>query len=365
MPRVTLKDVAARVGVSYQTVSKVLNQKANVAPETEARIWEAVHDLDYRPNVSARNLRTQASNLIGFGWYSSPNITWLPINDRFLHSIIDAAEAEGYLITFFTSGTERSYKDITPYAELYAQRQVDAFILADTKYDDPRIAHLIEQKIPFTAFGRSNEDWDFCWVDVDGRAGICDVVSHLHEQGHERIAFISWDSVSKTAKDREEGYYCGLQKIGTPFDPNWYFSGIDSAETGARGVSQFLSLPLQRRPTAIVCVSDQLAIGAMHAAMAQGLKVGQDVAITGYDDVPMAQYLYPSLTTVKQPIQEVGQLVIDLLLKQLRDEFIEEKGLLLEPELVVRQSSSGSVIFPEPISIREHRKTNVIQRRHF
>lgn len=339
MSQVTLKHVAAKAGVSYQTVSKVLNRQATVSPETEARIWQAVRELNYRPNISARNLRTQASNLIGFAWYFPPNHGWHPVVDSFLHSVADIAETRGYFITFFTSGQKNSCDTIGSYADLYARRQVEGFILADTVQDDPRIAFLIEQGIPFASFGRANETWDFCWVDVDGCDGIQQVMAHLQERGHERIGFITWLDDFKTGHDREEGYRRGLQAVGIPFNNDWVVRGAHSADTGVKGIQTFLALPPHRRPSAVVCVSDQIAIGAMHAAMRAGLQVGKDIAITGYDDIPMARYLHPPLTTVNQPIRQVSQQVIDLLLKQLNNEPISQKGILLEPRLVVRESS--------------------------
>jgi len=183
MPQATLKDVAAQAGVSYQTVSRVLNKQGSVAPATETRILQAIRNLNYRPNITARNLRTQASNLIGFAWYSHPHHHWYPSLDFFLHCIVDAAEAKGYLLTFFGGGERNIHGNVSPYAELYARRQVEGFVLAGTIQDDPRIAYLIKQKIPFASFGRSNAEWDFCWVDVDGREGIQKVMTHLQKTG--------------------------------------------------------------------------------------------------------------------------------------------------------------------------------------
>jgi DNA-binding LacI/PurR family transcriptional regulator len=338
MPTVTLKDVAAKAGVSYQTVSKVLNNKAQVAPETEARIWQATRELNYRPNVAARNLRTQASHLIGYAW-QNVTASWRPILDGFLYSVIDASEARGYLPVLFTGCQDDPYSNLTPYIELYARKQVDAFILADIIQDDPRVAFLMDQAIPFASFGLANTAWDYCWVDIDGRAGIELVIDHLQEIGHQRIALITWADFSQTGRYRQEGYRRGLQRAGIDPDPDWQVRGPNSVQTGAKGLQQFLSLPVQRRPTAIVCVSDQIAIGAVNAAIAAGLHVGQDIAITGYDDIPMAEHFHPSLTTVRQPIDKVGQQVVNLIIKQLNDEPIAQKGIMLSPELVIRESS--------------------------
>jgi DNA-binding LacI/PurR family transcriptional regulator len=115
--------------------------------------------------------------------------------------------------------------------------------------------------------------------------------------------------------------------------------GEDSARAGVEAITHFLSLPVYRRPSAVICVSDQIAIGALHAATAAGFQVGQDIAITGYDDVPVAEYLRPPLTTISQPIYQVGQLVVDLLLKQIHGKPIQQNGILLKPELVIRESS--------------------------
>jgi DNA-binding LacI/PurR family transcriptional regulator len=338
MPTVTLKDVAAKAGVSYQTVSKVLNNKAQVTPETEARIWQATRELNYKPNVAARNLRTQASNLIGYAWQHI-TISWRPILDSFLYSVIAAAEAQSYFTLFFTSGSATDYSNTTPYAELYARKQVDGFILADIIRDDPRVAFLIERNIPFVSFGMANSSWNYCWVDVDGRLGIEMAMAHLHERGHERIGLIGWSDASQTGWRRQEGYRRGLQKAGSSFDPDWLVFGHNSTQTGEEGLRRFLSFPAGRRPSAVVCMSDQIAVGAINVATAAGLRVGQDIAITGYDDIPMSAHLHPPLTTVRQPIHQVGRLIVDLLLKQINGEPVAQKGIMLSPELVIRKSS--------------------------
>lgn len=338
MGRVTLKDVAARAGVSYQTVSKVLNNQANVSPETEERIWQAVQELGYRPNISARNLRTQSSNLIGYAWRQTVGNVQRPILDQFVYNAAFMVEAQGYhLLTFLVDGNDDKL-DVRPYRELYAQRQVEGFILADTNYNDPRIAYLMEQNVPFASFGRANEAWDFCWVDVDGRYGIRLVVDHLVEQGHRRIALLSWPQGSMVGEHREQGYLDGLHAAGIELDPEWISRGSNTVQMGSRETTRLLSLPADRRPTAVVCVSDQIAVGAMNAAAAAGLQVGRDIAVTGYDDAPMAEFLHPPLTSVRQPIPEVGQQVVDLLLRQIEGETIAQKGILLKPELIIRKS---------------------------
>lgn len=338
MSRITLKDVAAKAGVSYQTVSKVLNKQATVTPETEGRIWEAIRELGYRPNVSARNLRTQSSNLIGYGWPRLGDGTPRPVLDQFLYSAVQQAEADGFHMLAFLLEDDLDSMTVL-YRDLYARRQVEGFILADTNDDDPRIRFLIDAGIPFASFGRANDAWDFCWVDVDGRSGLSQVTAHLQQRGHQRIALITWPEGSRAGVERETGYLMQMAAAGLPITEGWLARGENSVNHGYRLMQKLLAMPTADRPTAVACVSDQIAIGAINAAMAAGVAVGQDVAITGYDDIPMSEFLYPPLTTVKQPIQQAGEQVIDLLLRQINGEPIQQKGVLLKPELIIRQSS--------------------------
>ncbi len=339
MARVTLKDVAAKAGVSYQTVSKVLNKQASVTENTEARIYAAIKELGYRPNISARNLRTQSSNLLGYAWRQGDSKEEPhPVLDRFFYSAVQTAEANNYhLMTFLIEADE--HLDVEIYRELYAKRQVEGFLLADTNHNDPRVAFLIEENIPFATFGRANEAWDFCWVDVDGRSGVYQVVDYLIQKGHERLGLITWPEGSKTGEERETGYFDRLAEAGIQFDSDWLVRGNNTVQVGAGGVSKLLELSEQRRPTAVVCMSDHLAIGAMSGAASAGLRVGQDIAVTGFDDIPMSAFLHPPLTTIRQPINEVGQKVVDLLLKQINGEPVEEKGLLLKPSIIARESA--------------------------
>lgn len=336
MSKVTLKDVAKRAGVSYQTVSKVLNQKASVATETEERIWASVRELGYRPNISARNLRTQSSNLIGYGWQQPQNTTPHPILNHFLYSTVYTFEKAGYhLLTFLVEDNV----DTSIYEKLYSQRQVEGFVVADTNHDDPRIAYFIEHDIPFASFGQANDEWDFCWVDVDGEAGMKDVVRHLTQRGHRRIGLVTWPEGSRAGGDRERGYALGLAEAGISLQENLIFRGDNDLSTGIRAVRHFFSMPPGERPTAISCVSDLIAIGAINECGVHELRVGVDIAVTGYDDSPMAQFLHPPLTTVRQPIQEVGEHIVDLLLAQIDGDDIEQKKILLRPELIIRESS--------------------------
>lgn len=335
--RVTLKDVAAQVGVSYQTVSKVLNGQATVAPETAALIRQTVAELGYRTNVTARNLRKQASHLIGYSWEPSTPDRVSPILDQFLSSTVEAAEAAGYHVLLFPSHKATDQSAI--YHDLVRTGRVDGFIITSTNYDDPRIRLLQELEFPFVAFGRANPEWCFPYVDIDGRAGIRAATEHLIHQGHRRIALLAWPEGSRTGTARRNGYDEAMRNAGLPIDPAWLRRGEGEVAVGYTLTADLLQLPDAVRPTAVVAVDDHLAIGAMQAVQAAGLVVGAEVGITGFDDTPGIQHLSPPLTSVRQPIWQVGQEIVQLLIGLIQGAPPQRAQLHLSPRLIVRPSS--------------------------
>jgi DNA-binding LacI/PurR family transcriptional regulator len=337
---ITLKDVAKRAGVSYQTVSKILRDQIQVTPEVRARVQQAVAELGYRPNVTARNLRTQSSHLIGYSWEPSRQNFFSPVLEEFEQSIVDAAEKAGYHILLFPQ--REGFDVLKTYEELVYSGRVDGFILSDLGYLDPRIPALQQLSVPLVAFGRTHcEDCVFSYVDIDGCAGMRQAVEHLLDQGHRRIAVLGWPEESRVGTDRLSGYWEAMDAAGLEVDPAWVKRGTGEYEYGYSTAHQLLSLPDRRRPTAIVTVFDLIAVGAMRAAEERGLTVGRDVAITGFDDMPVILYLRPGLTTLRQPTWEVGQRVVKILVDLLEGKEPSDQQVLLPPELIIRESSQG------------------------
>jgi DNA-binding LacI/PurR family transcriptional regulator len=337
LSRVTLKDVAARAGVSYQTVSKVINGQGSVGRETEELIWQVVAELGYRTNVTARSLRKQATGLIGYTWTPMPPDRVNPILDRFLTGSMQAAEAVGYHLMLFPSPA--SDEQVNVYRQLIHSGRVDGFIVASTNYDDPRIRLLMELKFPFVAFGRANPDWDFCYVDVDGRAGVRAATEHLLVQGHRAIAVIAWPGNSRVGTSRFAGYQDAMAAAGFAVNPRWIVRAESSFQEGYSATQSLLALPSVERPTAVVALDDNLAIGAVRAAEDARLAVGTDFAVTGFDDTPGVQYLSPPLTSVRQPILEVAQTLVPILFQLIDGHRPEPDKIILEPRLIVRASS--------------------------
>jgi len=286
----------------------------------------------------ARNLRTQRSRMLGYSWAPSPPDQANPILDAFLQGMMEAAERASYHVLPFSH--RQVTEHIATYRELLGTGRGDGFILSSVELNDPRIIFLLEQNVPFVAFGRSNPEWNYSYVDVDGAAGTRMATEHLLERGHRHIAALAWSPSSRVGNDRLSGYLSALDTAGISIEPEWIARGEGRVAFGHAATARWLELPVQQRPTAVVAFSDAMAIGAMRAAQERGLRVGTDFAVTGFDDAPMAQYLTPALTTVRQPIRAVGQQVISILVSLLAGVRPAEDRVVLQPQLIVRESSA-------------------------
>ena len=332
---VTIRDVAALAGVSVGTVSHVLNDSPLTKPETRQRVMQAIEDLDYRRNSLARGLKSNQSRLIGYGWHNAEDpIRRNALLDRFLYEIAQAAEARGYHILTFAQADERS---VASYEELIQMARVDGFIISDIAYDDARVAYLLAAGMPFVTFGRINGG-AFPSVDIDGRLGLRLVVEHLLALGHRRIALLNWPAGMRIGDNRTQGYWEALVAAGiTPHD-EWIGRTRNTLDEALLATRQLLAQRPQ--PTAIVCANDVMALGVVRSLEQAGLRLGDDIAVAGYDDTPVAELL--GLTSVRQPIDIAAATIIDLLIGEIGGSSAAQRSVLLEPSLVVRASSGGT-----------------------
>jgi DNA-binding LacI/PurR family transcriptional regulator len=217
-------------------------------------------------------------------------------------------------------------------------QRVDAFVLAGTTADDDRIRFLLNTGFPFVSFGRSNPEWDFNWVDTDGENGVYEAVSYLLNLGHRQIAMAAWPEESITGNFRLSGYCRALHDAGISVRSDYIVRGEHSEQAGCDALAAWCRLPRNEWPTAVVAVSDLVAIGVMNEAPKYGLEVGKTLSLIGYDDAPMTQYLRPALTTIQQPIIEIGQALIELLEADLRGEEAETRHMVIRPQFMVRES---------------------------
>jgi DNA-binding LacI/PurR family transcriptional regulator len=349
-PRPTMQSVADRAGVSRQTVSNVLNAPHLVRPETIARVQAVIDEIGYRPHRVARQLRTRRSHVVGLRVRPTGGGIAGALMDRFLHAITDQAQAVGYRIMIFTALDDPG--EILQYHELLDTVEIDAFILTDTHHDDARTSWLAERDVPFVTFGRP---WDrptraapasdHAWVDVDGAVGTRAAVEHLRSLGHRRIGFIGWPEGSDAGGDRWRGWREAMGPLSLSTDELDSLS-VGVVDTIADGAQAAVDLLGKVAPTAFVCASDTLALGALTAT-----RTGPDpaspstCAVVGFDDTPVAQAV--GLSSVAQPVHEAAGWALRLLIEQLtaRSEgevspTLPSRNVLLEPELVVRASST-------------------------
>ncbi|MCL4879626.1 MAG: LacI family transcriptional regulator [Anaerolineae bacterium] len=324
----TIKDVAKAAGVSTATVSYVLNGTKRIGEEVEQRVRQAAETLQYRPNAAAQNLRRNQTHIIGYELPIPLPGDMSLFMQRFTYDLTLAAEHHGYhLITFAPSDTA---KPLDIYRQLILSSRIDGFVISNTNWHDERLKFLMEAEFPFVSFGRSDLELEFPFVDVDGYEGIRQVMEHLLELGHQKIAFIGWPEGSYSGDTRYNAYRHFVPEVPRVRRVE---NDIEQGYHAARSL-------LENPPTAIVCVSDVLAIGAMRYLTEAHYRVGVDIAVTGFDDTPLAQYITPPLTSVQQPIQQVVQNLITMLVSVMEDAPPPmERHLLLKPNLVVRQST--------------------------
>lgn len=331
---VTLGHVAQHVGVSAQSVSNALNNPDRVSPTTLERILAAVDELGYRPNRSARALRNQRSRLIGVKVEASRGDRAALLLDHFLHALAEAARGAGCHLILCQADGEAS--EIAAYRELLDTTSIDAFVLFGGHVDDRRVPALREWGVPFATFGRSwdHDDEDLTWVDVDGRAGVRAATEHVAAQGHRRVGHIGWPHASEVGRDRRQGWRDACEALGIPGDAD--AAVPDDFEAGRRAAHQLLDH--SDAPTALVCVSDTLALGVLRALDERGLRAGRDIAVTGFDNSPAAALCTPGLTSLRQPLEQVAQDLLADLVDLMAGAPVARHSLLL-PELVVRESS--------------------------
>ena len=343
---VTIDDVARHVGVAKGTVSRVLNNYTDISEATRKRILKAVQDLGYQPSATARNLKRGRQDTLGIVIPVGHGSGADPFLSEFIDGIARALDELG-LDLLVTTAHSRGHM-IETLKRLIARRKVDGFIVTRTEVDDPRIAFLVEQNFPFVAHGRTRDPSGYAWFDIDNEAAFAEGVRHLYSLGHSRIGFIGGPLELNFALQRRNGYRQGLEALGVAFDPDLECLQAPSEKGGFAGAQALLSL--ERPPTALLCVTDALAIGAVQFCRRYGLKVGSDVTVIGYDGLPVGEYLDPPLTTFSQSAQEAGGRVARMLIDSLDGKKPTELQALAKAALIRRASDGAPGKTPEALA---------------
>lgn len=351
---VTIDDVARHVGVAKGTVSRVLNNYTDISDETRKRILKAVKDLGYQPSATARNLKRGRQDTLGI---------IIPVGhgngaDPFLSEFIDGiarALDELDLDLLVTTAHSREHM-IESLERLIARRKVDGFIVTRTEVNDPRIAYLQERNFPFVAHGRTANPSGYAWYDIDNEAAFAEGVRHIYSLGHERIGLVGGTLELNFARQRREGYRQGLRDLGVKHDPDLETIQTVSEKGGILGAEELLSL--DQPPTALLCATDALAIGAVQYCRKIGLKAGADVTVIGYDGLPVGEYLDPPLTTFSQSAQEAGGRVARMLTDILDGKSPKSLQELSKADLIRRASDGAPAKTPAALAtaLRERLK---------
>jgi len=308
----TINDVAARAGVSIKTVSRVVNREPNVREDTMQKVLRAIRELKYRPNFSARNLASSRAYLVAV-LYDNPSDSYIV---SVLEGVLAACEEADYgvLLQPFNVASPRLCDQVH---EMLAQRRPSGLVLTPPLCDlEPLLAALDADGTAYASIAPRHENRGKPFVSIDDvRAGY-DLTEYLLGRGHRRIGFIKADPRHGAASRRLQGYLEALRVHNISVDERLIANGLLSFESGVECARRLLRQP--DRPTAIFASNDDMAAGVMHAAHELGMRVPAELSVAGYDDVPIARYVYPSLTTVRQPIRAMASGAVQCLLQSMR-----------------------------------------------
>jgi DNA-binding LacI/PurR family transcriptional regulator len=331
----TLDEVAALVGVSRATVSRVING-GSVSPTTRGRVLAALDDVGYRPNVAARRLASGRSGVVGVVMHVDPHTLFGdPYFSELLQGVIDglADRATGMMVWLGNRTKEQTLDDILAIGLL------DGVILTADTLRDPLVDGLLASSLPAVLIGHRRADRTASYVDVDHVGGAENATGHLLSIGRRRVGHISGRRGTVAGEDRIAGYRRALSNAG--LDPDALIvDGDFSAGAGAEGAAELL----ERGVDAIFCGNDATASGALEAVRAAGLRVPEDVALAGFDDLGFAAGLDPPLTTIRQGVRDQGAEAARVLFDLVGDPDRVPRRVILPTELVVRASTVASQV---------------------
>ena len=329
---ITIADVAREAGVSVATVSRVLNKNGPVSPAAHEKVALAIAKLNYQPNVWGRRLRRKESKML---------LILVPtISNPFYSSIVAGIEDEARRCQFGTmlcivNGDEVRERE---FIELLFDGQADGAVMLCVNKDNRHIKEIAD-KVPIVQCCEFFKDADISHVSIDNFAAAAQVVRYLHSLGHKKIGFVGSVNQFISSEDRRRGYEAELEKLGLPIRKEYmaYADRDYSFQSGISAARQLLDRP--DRPTAVFCISDVLAMGAIRAAGGLGIRVPEELSVVGFDDVEYATMMNPMLTTVSQPLYPLGKTSARMLIDQI--ESGEGKGkIFLEHKLVIRDSTA-------------------------
>ncbi|KAB3534790.1 LacI family transcriptional regulator [Alkaliphilus pronyensis] len=325
-----IKDVAKKAEVSISTVSRVINESKVVRPETQKKVIKAIEELGYKPNAIARSLKVKNTKTIG--------IMIPDISNQFYPEVVRGVEdiANMYNYNIFLCNTDLDDEKEMQYFDALAEKQVDGIIFMGNIVSEELYSKIKFYNIPLVLIGADYEDLPS--VTINNTEAAYTVVKYLIEKGHKRIGMITGKKHDPvTGVTRLKGYKDALKESGLLFDEELIIEGGYRFKSGYEAAKRLLEL--ENKPTAIFVANDEMALGVTRLALEMNIKVPEDLAIIGFDNIDMSQKFYPALTTVAQPMYEMGAIGMRVLTKILKDEPIDTNKVLLNYSLIERESS--------------------------
>lgn len=328
----TISDVAKEAEVSVATVSRVLNKQNNVKKETADRVYRAIEKLSFEPNILARNFRKNESRVI---LIITPNIT-NPYYSHILTGIGDAASELGYSALIFN--TANSIEKEQEGMEMLKKKRADGAILLASNSESKWLLDY-EGRYPIVQCSEYDEQVNISRVSIDNYKAAEEVVEYLIDLGHRRVATISSKNNYISTQQRMKGYENTLKKHEIKMRNTYVaYSSEDYSFHSAKAAALKL-LKLKERPTAIFCISDTIALGAIAAASELGIKVPEELSITGFDNVENTTMFHPYITTVSQPCFKLGENAMKMLYQRINNKADSHEGMILDYEFIVREST--------------------------
>jgi len=327
---ITIFDVADEAGVSYSTVSRVVNNKSNVNPETRERVLRAMAQLGYVGNIPARSLAGGSSHVIGL-LVDHLNTSYM---GEIIRGIDEVLEANNYNLMLYT--THRRKNKESAYVTKLTHNLADGLLLILPRNEKAYLETLHQRQFPYVLVDYQGSNQQVPSVVATNRKGAYDATSYLITLGHRRIGFITGTMEFGCARERLVGYRAALADQGIAFDPELVCEGDFLQPQGYRCAEQLLSLAAP--PTALFVSNDVMAFGAIEAAGVHGLHIPEDLSIIGFDDIAQAAHVHPALTTVRQPLEEMGRSAATLLLKYIANPLAAVERIELPTELIIRES---------------------------
>ncbi len=351
---VSLKVLAAHLDLTVGTVSRALNGYADISAATRERVQRAADDLGYRPNQNARRLSIGTPETIGYLMPRYSSSIPQPFVSQLLQGLGEALSKRNW--DLLVAHAESSDDGLDQIERLVRSGRVGGLVISRPLKNDPRIRLMQDLKCPFVVHGRTASSRDYAWYDVDGEDAFITSVNHLVAFGHRRVAFVGAPLQYQFTQDRLNGYEFAIRANGLKLDPELIQIADFSDDGGRIATNGLLDLP--HPPTAIVCVSDTMAFGAMAAIRARGLVPGEDISVIGYDGLSFGAHANPPLTTMSQPQAHAGRRLGDMLLSII-DGADPKKHQELQRAHLVRRKTDGPA--PEAkvrsnVSVREEPK---------